>query len=347
MIVRYGKENEGVIGLGRRFWDPVGQDLDQQDNAAIYEIYRAQPPRQNCKNCGFQLRDPAFHKQGINYIICSNCSHLNGEFEDTEAFYAAQFTDNGGDHVAQHYAASDRVEYEQRVEVIYAPKVEFLMDVIRAEQHNPLALSYLDIGAGTGHFVSALKRAGAKARGLEASSLQVEMGRKILGNDCLDVLDPSAIEKVAAETSAQVVTMVFVLEHVLRPTELIQAFADNPNIQYLLVAVPIHSPAAYIEMMFPTVYERHLAGHTHLYTDQSLDWLCHHTGFRRVGEWWFGSDMMDLLRSFSVRMHQLGQPASGVEDWKQMITPLLDDMQLAIDKRKLSSEVHLILRRED
>lgn len=341
---RYGKPSGNIIDLRRRFWDPVGQDEAHRENLEIVALYRQQPLRTACKNCAAAQGAPTFRKQEIDYFLCDRCGHLNGAFEDTEAFYAAQFTDAGGVHAAQHYSAPSPEAYQERVNSIYAPKVDFLFDRIRQAGDDPRALTYLDIGAGTGHFVSALRAAGAQASGLEVSDRMVRAGNDIIGKEALRPLDIFDIGRVAAETDAAVVTMIFVLEHVLMPTDVMRTFAANPNIRYLLVAVPVHSPASYIEMMFPTIYERHLSAHTHLYTDRSLAWLERETGFDRIGEWWFGADMMDLLRSFANRMHQLGQPAAAAEDWMSMFAPMIDDMQLAVDRRKLSSEVHLVLR---
>jgi hypothetical protein len=102
------------------------------------------------------------------------------------------------------------------------------------------------------------------------------------------------------------------------------------------VALPLHSPTTFIEMAFPNVMQRQLSGdHTHLYTESSIDHLCREFGMSRVAEWWFGTDMMDLYRALAVSLNN--------EAANAMMLPLIDPMQEAIDRRKASSEVHMLL----
>lgn len=344
-IVRYGKPSLPFMDLARPFFDPAGQDVFVEESQRIYEIYRRQPPRTACKNCCAPLAPAAFVKQEIPYHLCGGCGHLSGHYEDSEPFYRAMFSDNGGAVVAGHYAAPDRAAFDARVEVIYRPKMDFLADVLAADGVDPTRLSYADIGTGLGHFVQAMLDAGIKdCRGYEASQALVDQGNAILGGKRIELLSIPDLDRLVPELEAEVVTMVFVLEHLIDPRGIVEALKRNPAVRYLLVAVPVHSPSCYIELMFPTVYERHLSGHTHLYTDRSLRWLCDAVGLERIGEWWFGADAMDLLRSFRTRMHQTKQSPAAIKDWETMMLPVVDGFQRAIDDAKVSSEVHLILK---
>jgi hypothetical protein len=125
------------------------------------------------------------------------------------------------------------------------------------------------------------------------------------------------------------------------------ALRDNPNVRYVLVAVPTVSPSMFVELVFPSVFERHLSTHTHLFSDVSLRFLAQAAGFDRIGEWWFGSDAMDLFRSVAVRMRQTDQREQALDAWTAMMRPLIDELQLAVDRRKLSSAVHLVLRKKE
>ena len=121
--------------------------------------------------------------------------------------------------------------------------------------------------------------------------------------------------------------------------------ARNSNVRYLYISVPLFSPSVFFEMAFPGVFQRHLSGgHTHLFTERSIAWMCGEFGMTRVAEWWFGADMMDLFRAISVEL--CGGEGSGQSDalWREMFAPAIDDLQLALDKRRLASEVHMLLR---
>ena len=344
-IVRYGKPSLPFMDLARPFFDPAGQDYFVEESRHVYEVYKRQPVRTACKNCSAPLGPVAFAKQEVPYHLCAACGHLTGHYEDTESFYRTLFSDNDGAIVAGHYAAPDRAAFDARVDVIYRPKMDFLAEVLAADGVDPARLGYADIGTGLGHFVQAMLDCGAtRCRGYEASRTLVEQGNRILGGNYLDLLRIPDLAQVIPSLEAEVVTMVFVLEHLMDPRGILEALKRNPRVRYLLVAVPVHSPACYVELMFPTVYERHLSGHTHLYTDRSLRWLCDAVGLERIGEWWFGADAMDLLRSFRTRMHQLGQPKAAQKDWEAMMIPIIDGFQRSIDDAKVSSEVHLVLK---
>ncbi len=344
-LSRFGKPSAPFLELNRPFFDPAAQDRFVAESAALYEIYRRQQPRTACKNCAAPIGPVAFVKQSVPYHLCARCGHLSGHFEDSEEFYRAMFSDHGGAVVAGHYAAPDRSAFDARVAAIYRPKMDFLWDAIAADGADPKTLAYVDIGTGLGHFVQAMRERGvARAYGYEASQALVEQGNALLGARYLDLLLIAELAALVPRLEAEVVTMVFVLEHLVDPRGILQALARNQSVRYLLVAVPVHSPSCYFELMFPTVYERHLSGHTHLYTDSSLRWLTGQVGLERIAEWWFGADAMDLFRACRTRMHQLGQPREAMRDWEAMMTPVIDGFQLAMDRHKVSSEVHVVLK---
>jgi hypothetical protein len=124
----------------------------------------------------------------------------------------------------------------------------------------------------------------------------------------------------------------------------LEALARNPNVQYILVSVPVHSPTDYFELLFPTVYERHLSGHTHLYTDKSMRWLCDQVGLDVIGAWWFGADALDLFRSCRTRLHQLCQPEAATRNWEKMMIPVIDGIQEVIDRSLFTSELHFVMK---
>jgi hypothetical protein len=64
----------------------------------------------------------------------------------------------------------------------------------------------------------------------------------------------------------------------------------------------------------------------------------------KLAEWWFGADMVDLHRSVAVHLARSPDLAPAAELWHEMILSALDALQLGIDRAKLSSEVHLVLR---
>ncbi len=86
--------------------------------------------------------------------------------------------------------------------------------------------------------------------------------------------------------------------------------------------------------------------HTHLYTKDSLQYLAQEFGFDIISEWWFGTDIVDLYRHILIDLEKKQSSNTLINSFKEMLLPLIDAMQLELDKRHCSSEVHLLLKRK-
>ena len=341
-MIRFGKPSGPLLAQKGTFFE--SNDELQERVREIGAIYVRQPKRSSCKNCSRPLAGLTFTKMGIDYVQCENCGHLNGRHEDTEEFVEAVYTGKGGAAYASTYGAADLAAYESRVKAIYAPKAAFLFDVIGDGAKD---LSFADMGAGSGYFVAALRQAGAEnVVGYDVSETQVSLAREMSGGTFrLHALGDTA--RIVAGVEADVVSFIGVLEHLRDPRAVLAALQANRTIRYAYLSIPMFSVTVFLEAVFPSVFHRHLgAGHTHLYTDSSLDWMCREFGFTRVGEWWFGTDMVDLYRDVIVSLGKSAGTANLSAAWHDGFGGVIDALQLELDKRKLSSEVHVVLRKE-
>lgn len=343
-MIRYGKPSGPLLKLKSNFLRENATLAAHVED--LCKLYAEQPRREACKNCDAPLDAPAFTKLGVDYLICPRCGHLNGAHEDTEAFCQAVYTDDGGAEYAKTYSATDEAAYRSRVRDIYIPKVEFLRDALMAEGLDPATLTYTDLGAGSGYFVSALAAMGlTKISGYEVSESQVELANRLIDGAPLIRHDLDEITTIAGTIDASVVSMIGVLEHLRQPRDVLQALASNSEVRYLYLSVPLFSPCVFLEMVFPQVFNRQLsAGHTHLYTESSLDALCQEFKFERAAEWWFGTDIVDLYRSVRVTLEQQAAPDAAIATWADQMLPIIDGMQRVIDEKHLASEVHMLLR---
>jgi hypothetical protein len=335
-MVRFGKSASALFAHKQSFFSDNARLV--AEGRRIAALYAAQPPRTDCKCCEAPLGPASFTKTGVGYAICARCGHLNGLHEDTDGFCAALYSDAGGRDYAKAYSAADRAAYEARVRDIYLPKAEFLRDAL-AESCDPQRLTFADFGAGSGYFVAALRTLRLAAQGYEVGAAQAALAEAQLGPGAVACHALEETVALAGEMRADVVSMIGVLEHLQAPRAVLRALQGNPRVRYLYISVPLFSPCVFFELAFPDVFQRHLAGgHTHLFTERSLDWLCREFAMRRAAEWWFGGDAMDLFRALSVTL------APGAADlWTEMFAPALDRVQLALDERRLASEVHMLL----
>ncbi len=343
-LVRYGKPSGPLIKLKASFFDENEALLSK--SLILNKIYAQQPRRNKCKCCNGDISKISFTKLGIDYLICPRCSHLNGAHEDTDAYCATLYTDDGGTDYAASYGASDAEFYRQRVEDIYLPKANFLLEALISHGWDPMSLSYSDFGAGSGYFVSALLNKGlSRVSGFEVSQSQTALASKMIGSSVVRCHGLGETASLMSRTDSDVVCMIGVLEHLQRPREILKAVTGNPSVKFIYISVPLFSACVFFEMMFPTVMQRQLAdSHTHLYTDLSLDWMCKEFGLERIAEWWFGTDMVDLYRDVLVRLSQAPETANVAKTWSDVWVPVIDNVQLQLDQRRMSSEVHLLLR---
>lgn len=344
MIV-FGNPSAGYLAQYNGFLDSATSRFFIEENRRIGALYRAQPRRRCCKICETALAGRQFVKTGIAYVVCETCGHFNGAHEETEEFCRTIYADDGGRHFAATYGDAQAAEFQARVQRVYAPKADFLAKALVNLGEEPSGLRLVDIGAGAGHFVTAARQAGLYAWGLEGAPSLVAAADAMLGNGAVRHTDINGIAEVASGIDADVVSLLFVLEHVRDPHALLRSLCRRNGPRYLFVAVPLVGLTAALEAAFPDVMERQLAGtHTHLFTPSSVEQLYRRHGLEVVAEWWFGADMVDLYRVVATRLAAKEETASLAVLWAEMMPPLIDAMQLAADQRKACSEVHLLLK---
>lgn len=342
MEKRYGKPLGDLIGIKSDFFEQNEKMLEMADGMA--EALLAQPRRENCKMCGTPLPGEAlFKSHKMDYYLCPVCHHLNSGHQDTEAFANKVYIQ---DNYAYNYTAKDRENYKKRLEMIYVPKAKFLLETLEKDHVSKDEIKLLDDGAGSGYFVRAMQSLGISATGIEISEDQVAFANKMAEREILQQIDSDKITEYIRKTDANVISAIGVMEHIISLHETLDAIRDNQNIQYLYLSVPMFSFSAVFEAAHQTCYNRHLGGtHTHLFSDESLQYMADQIGFEIAGSWKFGSDIMDLYRFLCVTLEQNGNPACK-EYFSEKFLPLIDQLQMVVDQSEFASEVHMVLKRK-
>jgi hypothetical protein len=347
-VKRYSKPFGKLLDFKREFFDSNDSKLEEFRNIA--SIYSSQPRRLACKNCGYQLDvspSGCFVKLRVEYCLCSRCGHCNGAYEDTDAFCRSLYTDDRGESYAKNYAAVDTQQYRNRVSEIYLPKANFLRDALAEIGERPVRLA--DFGAGAGYFVSAAMECGfSDVTGYEPSETLVNLGNAMMGSNRLIGHDLSDVVTLIERSDATVASFIGVLEHLQKPRDILKALSDNDHIKYVFFSVPLFSPTVVLESIFQEVMPRHLTGrHTHLYTENSIQYFCDEFRFNRKSEWWFGLDICDLYRSVLISLQKANTTNAALQTyWTESFMPLIDELQNVLDKRQACSEVHMLLEKK-
>lgn len=343
-FIRYGKSSKDIASHKQVFFNE--NDALLSEATKINKLYLSQPKRIQCKNCNFILGKADFTKLHVNYSICKRCGHLNGENEDNNSFCSAVYTSDNGSEYSKLYNSESIAAYKKRAKDIYTPKASFLRDALANINIDPKELKYADIGAGSGYFVSALRGVGLiNSVGYEVSKSQVSFGNLMIGQPLLNKIDIEKTIKLVETVDAEVVSMIGVLEHVQYPREILKALENNKKVKYFYISVPLFSLGVFLEMVFPAIMNRQLSGaHTHLYTESSLEYMANEFNLTRIASWWFGTDMMDLHRSVSVSLSQNNFEPKIALMWNELFGSVLDIFQLELDKKNMSSEVHMLFK---
>ena len=339
--IRFGKSYQNIYQFKKNFTDDNEKFFNE--NKWIDEIYAKQPIREKCIVCGEVIGDTnkSFKSHEIQYYVCKTCGHINGKYIETKEFTSSVYVDSNHGEVL--YESDEKEAYRHRVANIYTPKAEYLKEVIDADGDID-KMSLLDIGAGAGYFINACSAINIEAEGVEIDSNQVNIGRRLANDINLRCVCEDDIVKEILRSDKRIISFIGVLEHVINLHEILEAVYKNNTIKYVFFSVPMFSFSVIWEALFPEIFNRHLGGwHTHIFTNESVDYLCSRYSMQKVGVWRFGADSADLMRNIICKLRIDGNDHLA-EVMQNNYIPILDKIQLNMDMIEFSSEVHVVAK---
>lgn len=333
-IVKFSKSYKNIFRIKKDFYKNNIKNLNSV--LKINNLYKKQPKRKNCKNCNSKNLTSFIENFGIQYKICNNCDHVNGEYQDTIKFAERVYSMNRGKDYAKNYLS----DYDLRVKNIYKPKVDFLTSIIKKK------FKLVDMGCGAGHFVKALENKKIDAIGYDTSKELCKLGNlKVKKNKIINIKLSDSYKIVEESQNIDVLSMIGVLEHLVDPSRMLRSFKKS-NIKYLYILVPMFSLSTFIENSFTKVFPRSLSGaHTHAYTEKSLNYLSKKYNLKIIGEYWFGTDIPDLYRSLLCSGKILNKKIYQKEIQIRLVN-LIDDLQKVLDRKKVCSEAHILFEKK-
>ena len=307
------------------------------------ESYAKQPTRTKCKICLTELHcDVDFSSHGVNYSFCKNCGHLNGLQDDTEDFVNELYLADSGKKYAENYLDE---KYLERVQDVYLPKLDFLLDVLPQKPSK-----ILDVGCGSGYFVFASRMRNVLVEGLDVSETMVEFGNAQIRHhfdvDPLKLVKEGDFYDAVKTTDADIISALGVIEHLREPHQFLKAFNES-DAKYLYYSVPMFSFSVILENVFPNVFPRHLhGGHTHLFTEESISKMNSLISVSSIGEWRFGTDVMDLYRHLLINLKLNNVSQTMLDKLDFSIGSRIDDIQNVLDINHACSEIHLVAQKQ-
>jgi hypothetical protein len=337
----FSKSIDGYIEHKKKLYE-ANSELLIDDNH-FRELYSSQVNRIVCIVCEMPSQQASIRLtvRGISYWSCTNCDHLNGDFLETDEFCTSLYSSSISNDYGSAYFAESLESYNRRKDDIYLPKAKFLSNTMRKVSLD-FDSSIVDYGCGSGYFVAAMRDLGfTSIQGLDVSESQIRHGNALIeGGTALHQVHSDDYLNQIKSFSPKVVSLLGVLEHLQRPTQRLKEISSIESVEYILISVPTFSMSIFLESVFPNVYPRQTsAGHTHLFSVNSLNHCTREATLTTIDSWWFGTDILDLVRSVSVELE-----IEARDQWLLKMLPLVDGLQAVLDQNKWCSEVHQVLQ---
>lgn len=333
MLTEFSKPSQDVVRHTAMLIEQNSALLDRQRRIAA--TLQGGTARSTCIVCTASLGgSPVFTHRGVPYAECTTCGHIQCA-SATPANYPYSDQD-----FSDIYRPLEPAAYAERTTRIYAPKRDWALRSAKAAGVGDLLdRSWVELGCGAGHFLSALRDAGAeRIAGVEAERPLVAQATAILGQSVADAFSGSLGEAVQAHP-AEVYAAWFVLEHCLETAALLDALRAQPRGTVFMFSVPTYGLATLLESVCDDHFARSLDSvlHTQLFTDRSIEYAMARAGYEIKAEWLFGQDADDLYRALVAK----GKQATS-ETALARLADALSEIQGAIDRVRLSDSRHVL-----
>lgn len=329
--VKYGKQLD-VLRL-KGFSVERSRDEAKQLETSIQAFYSSDDLAQiaSCPACAEELHiGPAesFLIHDIPYLLCQSCGHGTVATRPSTSAFTQRFTTS--EELSAVY--TDRAAGKTRIDEIVSPKLDWVIEEYRRHfERTPT--SFLDVGAGGGHFVQACHDRELGADGYEISQSSRDFASRTFG---INLFSEGFLTGPRTPGLVDIITFWGLLEYVPSPAEFVLAARErlSPENGMLVVEVPrIDSLSTAIQKVFPHQVVRHLdpASHINVFSDTALIELLVRCGFRPIGAWYFGMDIYEFLCQVSV--------ASGSEEFFSHADTFLPSLQAMTDRAQLCDDI--------
>lgn len=294
--------------------------------------------RKKCLLCDVKLDGDNFTHRRIRFVVCSHCGHIQTLINPPDGYPNLEFS--------SIYPRLSVEAYNDRKKRIYQPKLDWVLDSLKKFGYSMdriRQMSWTEMGAGAGYFLSALLDAGMKnIKGFDKDPLLVESASSNISKKYISHYDRKLSEAIDA-FPADIYVAFFLLEHITDPKDFFSKLKQLPQGTIFVFAVPVFGISCLLENVFEKNYARHLdcVVHTQLYTDRSINYSMETSGFDIVARWIFGQDAEDLMRFVTTNLEKrFSDPLIKViqKDFHR----LQNNLQQCFDQLELSDQRHII-----
>lgn len=340
MLVKYGKSIQ-MRTVGRNL-DGIREMIEfERQNSERYYKAQMEEAKPKCRICGMGGGDLTLFVSvwgKYNYYQCSKCGAVFlHNLPDVRRLYTDKHTANGNLY-------TDDAVYERRIEMISAPKVQFVLDA--CEQEGYKAFQWLDICCGGGEILSYLKKTGLRAVGIEADADEVKFaqgkGLEVYQHYIDIQKDNPKIDELIR--TSDIISCINVIEHIENPVLFVEYLYERMKVGSVFAfEVPRHpSVASFANQTCPNAVYRHIVSPIHLqvFSDKSVEYLLSDK-YEIIGKWLFGQGWTDLINNAMI--------LSGLEESQLYvdIINLNNSIQPIIDEAGLADHMLIVAKKKE
>ncbi len=292
--------------------------------------------REKCLLCGTTLEGTeSFMHRSVEYICCINCNHIQSiQIPANEAEFD------------QIYPPLNKKDWEKRRDRIYLPKLEWIEESLKISmpELNLKDLGWLDLGSGGGYFLGALQSKEYKdIKGIEENSHLISRSNDFFQEELVFGLDKSEFYLNHSQTN--IVTNWFVLEHLDNPWIILNNLKNKAKGTLFAFSVPVFGFGTLLEQVSEEYAARSLDGlvHRQIFTQQSIDFMLNKINYKKVSDWTFGQDSLDLKRLILKKINKRSfSEGMLLEDIQNKIGSIVDPIQEVLDRADFSDAKHIL-----
>ena len=289
-----------------------------------------------CPICQFQNSKLFVVIYNHSYYECKNCDHLYLKNQPSDNSLSKLYKSND-DHKVESVQGEiyiDKLLYKKRVKEIAEPKAKFADSLIEGRGE------WIDIGAGVGDLVLALKKMGWNSKGYESDKSEVIFA-KSMGVDLINkFLKPSDLSIIR---KAKVVSSLNFLEHLKNPKSFVFNISKNMSVgSYFLFEVPRWpSISAVANKCFPELSSRNIYSpdHLHIFSDKSIGIMLDNSKLEIVSSWYYGQDIYELFGNVFANSNFQNH------DLVDKSISIVNQLQKIVDKSGLSDTVLILAKK--
>jgi len=221
---------------------------------------------------------------GIKYRQCKKCSHVfvNKRLSNEKLIKYYSNVD-----ISSTAGYTNKKSIKDR-DKLFLPKIEFIKKYAKGKK-------WLDVGAGDGAAVSVINSLGFIGHGLEGNIQSLNFAKK---NRNIHLI-PKTLDEINLEEKQNIVSFFGVLEHIADPINALKI--TNKLLEkngLVVIEVPNYDSLSSRIQNYTKIADRHLEPITHimLFTEKSLKFALKHTGFSPIAIWYYGMDVIELLK---------------------------------------------------